>query len=53
MQHLSSELKKIKKDNFGKILRHQSEKIEKLVKKKRRSLPNNIFVLMKYQKKKI
>ena len=34
MQHLSSELKKIKKDNFGKILRHQSEKIEKLVKKK-------------------
>ena len=35
MQHLSSELKKIKKDNFGKILRHQSEKLEKLVKKKR------------------
>jgi hypothetical protein len=39
MQHLSSELKKIKKDNFGKILRHQSEKIEKLVKKKEEEPP--------------
>ena len=39
MQHLSSELKKIKKDNFGKILRHQSEKLEKLVKKKEEEPP--------------
>ena len=39
MQHLSSELKKIKKDNFGKILRHQSEKLEKLVKKKEEESP--------------
>lgn len=39
MQHLSSELKKNKKDNFGKILRHQSEKIEKLVKKKEEEPP--------------
>ena len=39
MQHLSSELKKMKKDNFGKILRHQSEKIEKLVKKKEEEPP--------------
>lgn len=52
MQHLSSELKKIKKDNFGKILRHQSEKIEKLVKKKEEEPPQQHICFDKISKEK-
>ena len=52
MQHLSSELKKIKKDNFGKILRHQSEKIEKLVKKKEDEPPQQHICFDKISKEK-
>lgn len=52
MQHLSSELKKIKKDNFGKILRHQSEKLEKLVKKKEEEPPQQHICFDKISKEK-
>ena len=52
MQHLSSELKKMKKDNFGKILRHQSEKIEKLVKKKEEEPPQQHICFDKISKEK-